>query len=419
MAIKLLLPFTLLFLMQYEAFSQVVKYRCATVEYAKNQVKKDGTLEKRQQEIKEKIQFFIDHKDNNKTAVTYIIPVVVHLLYNTSIENISDAQIKSQIDVLNEDYGRENADASQTPGPFTAVAGIAPIHFCLVQADTNGKHITGIIRKFTAKKEFDMNTEDAKYTKLGGDDAWDSIAHLNIWVVPAIKSSGGSDVLGYTSFIGGAPELDGVVIRFDCFGRVGNVNSEYSRGRTTTHEVGHWLNLNHIWGDDSGACSGSDFVDDTPNQASEDVGMPVFPKTDSCSPSYPGIMFMNYMDYTDDAGMNMFTKGQVDRMVAAIEIYRPSLKTASCRSPEITEENVYPNPSKGLIYVDVFPKSYTTINITVYNLIGEVLSENYQETIVKGRYIMDLSELVNGFYFINVQTDVQQPFTKKVILWEK
>ena len=150
-----------------------------------------------------------------------------------------------------------------------------------------------------------------KKTAKGGIAATSPTTKLNLWVCTL---SGG--ILGYAQFPGGASATDGVVILNTGFGRTGTAAAPYNLGRTATHEVGHWLNLRHIWGDDGTACTGSDLVSDTPNQAGENYGKPTYPKVDACTKTSPGVMFMDYMDYTDDAAMFMFSTGQKTRILA-------------------------------------------------------------------------------------------------------
>ncbi|MFH1320786.1 MAG: T9SS type A sorting domain-containing protein [Bacteroidota bacterium] len=259
-------------------------------------------------------------KKGKKVVIT--IPTVVHIVYNNSTENISDAQILSQIDVLNEDYRRLNADTSNTPGAFLSAAADCEIEFCLAQRDPSGNTTNGITRTSTSHGTFSWD-DDVKYDSQGGKDAWPKNDYLNIWICNL-----GGGLLGYATPPGGPSATDGVVIGYNYFGRTGTLYPPYDKGRTTTHEVGHWLSLEHTWGDDGGSCSGSDNVSDTPNQASETYGCPSFPKTDACSPSSPGIMFMNYLDYTDDACMNLFTQGQKIRMVATLNGSRLSIQSS-------------------------------------------------------------------------------------------
>ncbi|MCB0535749.1 MAG: zinc metalloprotease, partial [Saprospiraceae bacterium] len=164
----------------------------------------------------------------------------------------------------------------------------------------------GIVRKSTTVNGFSTN-DNVKFNSSGGSNIWDRNKYLNIWVC---NLSGG--LLGYAQFPGGPASTDGVVCDYAYFGTI-NSTPPFHLGRTATHEVGHWLNCYHIWGDDGSSCSGSDLVSDTPNQADENYGCPSFP-TISCSNGPNGDMFMNYMDYTDDACMNVFTTGQKSRM---------------------------------------------------------------------------------------------------------
>jgi hypothetical protein len=256
---------------------------------------------------------FVAHQ-TGATRATYNIPVVVHVLWNTAVQNISDAQIQSQIDALNADYQALNADKANTPSVFASLIANPDVQFCLAQQNPSGVATTGIVRKQTTKTVFDAATDDAKYTANQGDNIWDRNKYLNLWVVPSLKSGSTTGILGYAQFPGGAAATDGVVIGHQYFGTTGTAASPFNKGRTATHEVGHWLNLNHIWGDDGTACTGTDNVADTPNQGGENYGCPTFPVI-SCSNGPNGALFMNYMDYTDDACMFMFTTGQKNRMV--------------------------------------------------------------------------------------------------------
>ncbi|GFE71909.1 zinc metalloprotease [Chroococcus sp. FPU101] len=259
------------------------------------------------------------------------IPVVVHVVFNISAENISDAQIESQIRILNEDYRMTNADINLVPDPFKPFKADTYIQFKLAVRDPEGRPTTGITRTRTSQGSFSF-TDEVKFDSTGGKDAWPADQYLNIWVC---NLSGG--LLGYAQFPGGEPETDGVVILYTAFGDIGTAASPgnlFNKGRTTTHEVGHWLNLRHIWGDDFGACTGSDDVDDTPNQANSNIGKPQFPRI-TCGNSPNGDMFMNYMDYVDDDSMFMFTIGQVARMRAILDGPRNSLKTSEALTPPV------------------------------------------------------------------------------------
>jgi Pregnancy-associated plasma protein-A/Secretion system C-terminal sorting domain/Fibronectin type III domain len=307
---------------------------CPSHDILHQQEAADPTIKQNREEIEKFTANFVKNFNDGDRA-TYNIPVVVHVLYNTAAQNISDAQIQSQINVLNLDYQLLNTDNTSVPAAFASLKANVSVSFCLAKQDANGAATTGIIRKSTTKTAFDANTDDAKSSTTGGDNAWDRNKYLNLWIVPSIKAGTSTGILGYAQFPGGAAATDGVVIGYKYFGTNGTASAPFNKGRTATHEVGHWLNLNHIWGDDGTACTGTDNVADTPNQAGENYGCPTFPKV-SCSNGPNGDMFMNYMDYTDDACMFMFSTGQKARMQAVLAAggARASLNTSiGCNAP--------------------------------------------------------------------------------------
>jgi hypothetical protein len=247
------------------------------------------------------------------------IPVVVHVVWNTQAQNISDAQIWSQIDVLNQDFRRTNPDSSQVPQVWQDVVADARVEFFLASTDPDGNPTDGITRTQTQRTFFPRQGNPVKSVATGGADPWPADTYLNMWVCQLAGS-----LLGYAQFPGGPAQTDGVVILHSGFGTTGTAAAPFDRGRTATHEIGHWLNLFHIGGDDGTGCNGTDEVDDTPNQADQNIGCPTFPSP-SCNNEPNGDMFMNYMDYSDDACMFMFTAGQVTRMQAALDGPRSSI----------------------------------------------------------------------------------------------
>ena len=238
--------------------------RCGTTEYTKwmEQINPDYAIN-RQVIENFTTQWVADNPQQAKSAATITIPVVVHVVYRTAAQNISDAQVLSQIPVLNKDYRRLNTDAGNTPSVWQSIAADAGIEFCMASVDPNGNPTNGITRTETTVTSFTSNNSDVKFTSSGGRDAWPSNKYLNIWVC---NLTGG--ILGYATPPGFPANQDGVVIGYKYYGTTGtSLDPVYNKGRTATHEVGHWLNLEHIWGDDGGACNGSDNVTDTPNQA--------------------------------------------------------------------------------------------------------------------------------------------------------
>jgi hypothetical protein len=258
-----------------------------------------------------------------------VIPVVVHVVFKDASQNISDAQIQSQIEVLNRDYMRANSDISGVPSMFTSSIGNPRLQFKLATRDPQGNATTGITRTQTDRDSFDSegpNKDFMKFAAKGGHDAWNRDQYLNLWVCRLAPTSAGQ-VLGYGTFPGEAADVDGVVIMFTAFGTSGTAAAPFNLGRTLTHEVGHWLNLFHIWGDDSGSCTGSDQVEDTPNQGDFSLGCP----NPATPPSSCGVknMTVNYMDYSEDACMFMFTAGQVARIEATMAGARLALTTSA------------------------------------------------------------------------------------------
>jgi hypothetical protein len=197
------------------------------------------------------------------------------------------------------------------PAVWRGLATDARLQFVLATKDPSGKPTSGITRTKTTRTSFGTG-DTVKSKSSGGIDAWQTSKYLNIWVCTL---SGG--LLGYAQFPGGPPKTDGVVILNSAFGTKGTAKAPFNLGRTATHEIGHWLNLRHIWGDTED-CSGTDFVADTPNAAGPNYGKPAFPHV-SCGNGPNGDMFMNYMDYVDDAAMFMFTTQQIVRVQAALD----------------------------------------------------------------------------------------------------
>lgn len=276
--------------------------KCGAQEVLEEQMKADPGLRNRMAEIETFIQ---QHHEGLRLLPNGIIeiPVVVNILYKTNAQNLSAAQIQSQIDVLNQDFSTTNTDYNNTPAVFqSSRSGDIGIRFVL----------DAVVRKKSKFQTWPLNDAMKKSSK-DGIDPTSPATKLNIWVCNLT-----SGYLGYAQFPGGNASTDGVVIDDNAFGTIGNLYADYNKGRTATHEVGHWLNLRHIWGD---ANCGNDMVSDTPVHTTSNFGCPTN-ATSSCGGTHL-MMTMNYMDYTDDACMFMFTAGQKTRMLAIFEAGMP------------------------------------------------------------------------------------------------
>lgn len=241
-----------------------------------------------------------------------VIPTVVHVLYRESNPetNISDEKIESQFTVLNQDFRGLNPDIINVPGEFTEYVADTKIEFQLASVDPEGAPSTGITRTLDQLTSFD----DIYFSNAGGKDAWPTDRYLNIWIIDGNNRNGIPGQAGYAQFPGGDPLTDGVVIIYQAFGTLEPLFGSYRLGRTATHEIGHWLNLLHIYGE-GGSCEVTDLVDDTPTALNVYDGVPVHP-ANSCGSND---MFMNFMDGSNDESLIMFTKGQKERMRAVFE----------------------------------------------------------------------------------------------------
>lgn len=286
-----------------DAFTGVASRKsCPSEEIRSNLLANDPDAKARYIAIENGTQKFIQARKAGRVLAdgTVEIPVVVNVLYRTTAENLSDARIAEQIAVLNKDFGATNSDITKIPSEFSSVAaGDTKVRFRLVKT----------VRKSTTVRTWKTN-DAMKKSSTKGIDATDPTQYFNIWIV---GSMGG--ILGYATF----PESsglwnDGVVLAAPYTGVTG-ATSPYNLGRTATHEVGHYLNLRHIWGD---ANCGSDLVADTPTQTGANYGKPTYPLMNTCGGVSRSVMFMNYMDYVDDAAMFMFSSGQKDRMQAVL-----------------------------------------------------------------------------------------------------
>lgn len=292
---------------------------CATMEVFNRQVEAFPEFRRAQASIENNINSLLYQSRSFRLSQPVMIQVVVHVVHNDETQNISEEQIISQLEVLNQDFRARNPDRNKVPEVWTGLVADSQIGFELAKVGPGGEPTNGITRTKTIVEAFGTN-DQVKDSGRGGASPWSTDRYLNIWVC-----SLGNSILGYAQFPGGPPETDGVVVDYRAFGTMGTAQAPFNLGRTTTHEVGHYLNLSHIFGEGRGStCNDSDYVEDTPNQLGPNYQKPTFPSI-SCDNGPHGDMFMNYMDYVDDDTMFMFTDGQVARMSATMQGPRASL----------------------------------------------------------------------------------------------
>ncbi len=325
--------------------------RCAFDAYIDNQLTTDADFQNNVAKVEELIQGYrntIPQGAEGLRGGRIVIPVVVHVLHNGEDvgvgTNISDAQIQSQIDIMNRDFRRLNADISGVPSDFSGITADSRIEFQLAKRDPDCNPTTGITRQRAGRTSFSFLDDDAKRTSTGGRDSWDTEKYLNMWTVGSLRVVLGIDPIGYSSFpnapefvdagLGVDDDLQGFVCESDTFGNIGSVSptSAFNDGRTAVHEFGHFFGLWHIWR--SPGCDNTDEVADTPNQDDAYTGTPTHPQN-SCDSDD---MFMNYMDYVNDSAMLAFTQNQVERMVGSLYTTRATL---------IGSDGLLPPPDEG------------------------------------------------------------------------
>lgn len=363
-------------LSSFIAISQETIHKCGADEYHNAQIKsKKNNYEKLYAPIEDATKAM--RQENQPVAV---IPVVVHVIYNSETTNISDEQIASQIAVLNKDFRGVNSDTSKVPALFKNLIADVGIEFCLAQQDPQGNPTNGITRTQTSSSFFTVTGDEAKFDATGGKNIWDRDRYLNIWVVPSLRANASSSAttLGYAEYPGGSASIDGVVVIHRAFGTTGSAQAPFNFGRTTTHEVGHWFGLFHTF---QGGCSGTsnancsllgDRICDTPPASEPTYGCPTTTKNTCTETPIDRIdMTMNYMDYVNDLCMHFFTQGQKTRMLSFLNNSRQSLLTSNaCQPPtplalnitvlELRESNPSCNSNKDF---DLKVKNNGTSNI--------------------------------------------------------
>ena len=422
-----------LFAVDFSLAQTSKKDRCATMPMYEQHLKRKWRTKKLgsfEEWMAKKIQ---ERQSQRTTATVYEIPVIVHVVHSGDElgrgNNISYEQVLSQMVVLNQDFRRTNPDTTGTPSVFKSVAVDTEISFKLAVLDTTGEVLKeqGVHRYLDNSREtWSMNDIE---TILKPATIWDPNKYLNIWVVPFSNNN----TLGYAQFpeqsglqgitidpATDKPETDGVVINNKFFGSnytdIGSgfsLSANFDRGRTVTHEVGHWLGLRHIWGD--GGCAQDDFCDDTPAASRDNDGLGdcSFPGPNSCSGDQLEDMFQNYMDYTNDICMNLFTNDQKTRMRTVLEnsprrkeVLANASIVLSTNQPQLLNNTtqIFPNPAVDRAQLQMNNDFQGEVEIIVSDLTGAVLQRHATTKFTTlWEYTLATNSLAKGMYIVNIK----------------
>ena len=403
----------------FQLFSQ---QRCSMEEYVNRQVREDISLKDKL----EQVDVFTRERTNsagvaqrvNGIPETITIPVVFHVLYHTPGENVDKIILDRLIAALNRDFNKRNADSSNIPSVFKPYATSMGFEFKLATMDPQGRGTIGVVKKYTPMLYW-MSDDKMKFSSSYGDDAWDSKSYLNIWICNM------KDVMGYSTFPGMDLLKDGVVLSVEDILKARGTTPKINDLRTVVHEVGHWVNLYHIWGEDY---CGDDKVDDTPKQSSYTPGCPSGSRV-TCGNGPLGDMYMNFMDFTDDVCMNMFTIGQRKRARTIFEtggprnsiLYSKGLNVSMIENaalpdfyPKWLYAQVYPNPAATSIKVYFeYDERWIGKKMEIVDMSGRVV---FNKIIGSKIETIDVNRFNAGVYFIRAENDGERLRTKFVKL---
>lgn len=347
------------------------------------------------------------------------LPVVFHVVYRTDEENISDLQIQSQIDILNRDFGFISDNIGNVPGEFYPLGGDTGLRFCLASVDPDGNPTAGITRTQTTVRYIGTHRESngrfsVHYDSYGGVDGWDPNRYINVWVAEADGILGNAYLPGTAQY----PEEDGIVMDPHFVGAVGlaALSFPFHRGHSLTHELGHYFGLLHIWGLGNGGCQEDDGIDDTPLQERPYIGCPAYPQY-SCGSSD---MFMNYMDYTDDRCLALFTRGQIDQMQAILVNFRPLLmeNQTSCGIPDtgkasVSDALIFYAPVSRQIVIDLQRTDNTDRTVELFAADGRlVVSGKWQYGNI---YWIDTKGIPPGLFVVRLEENGEHTAQKVIV----
>lgn len=406
--------------------AQTTQYTCASAEYLKS-------LDQQFPGLQANVEKITEHANYRSRGTTVTIPVVFHVVYNTTQQNLADAYLTSQIDMLNQCYARTNADTQSMRAIYKSRVGPSKIRFVLDQTIRVSTSTTS----FDASSMWGFSGSDAvKKTSNGGSDPVSPDKKLNVWICN-LTIDGSDGLIGYAYPPAGAPNwpvgssapagMDGVIIDFTDIGGISKHPLGYSngfRGKALVHEIGHYLGLRHIWGDDGGACHTDtgfkdDGLSDTP-EAADATSFNCDKTVNSCTEATGDLPDMkeDYMDYSSASCQNSFTKMQVSAMEYVLDNIRVNVRVpVGINSIESISKNivVYPNPVSEILYVQIQHLDFQTANITFTNAIGQqIFSRAIEKTNEPIEF--NTSTFAKGIYFMNIQMDNQSSVSKKIMI---
>ncbi|RYG50426.1 MAG: T9SS type A sorting domain-containing protein [Chitinophagaceae bacterium] len=341
-------------------------------------------------------------------SVVVTVQVVVHVLYKNATQNVSDAQIASQLTVLNNDFRKLNTDfATVVPTVFQPFGADLEINFVMATTDPNGDPTTGITRK-SVSNTFNF---DNQYYQAAGQPAWDTTSYLNIWVGNFTNPG----LLGFAYPPGASGlDFDGLCIDYDNFGTIGTADAPFNKGRTGTHEIGHYFGLEHPWGDDMSNCgqsTNSDGAGDTPAVNGPTYGCPEFPDySTACSSTGNGSMFMNFMDYVDDGCMAFFTNGQKLITNAAVNGPRAGVLLGTSDLSSVASVKVYPNPVGSSFQVTSSLSELSKVEL--FNIGGQLVKSQNLSGLEAS---VDMSGFESGLYFARFYSGTKLLKSEKIV----
>jgi hypothetical protein len=434
---KRLIPIIIISILSLSTFAQQKITRCYTKEVMNEFEKKNPGYTARVNQIFDEAKANIKPMSASRSTPDTIFKIrtVFHIVYTSAVDSIPDSWIYSQIEVLNEDFRRKNADTNVTRAEFLPFAGDAKIEFALADQDPDGFFTSGITRtKGTPPPVlgFSPFNDEVKSYATGGRDPWSTDKYLNIWVCNVFNGLG---ILGYAFPPDNAPNWpqnsgtdsakQGVVMHYPVVGRLNTtpIDQTVAKGRSAVHEIGHYLGLRHIWGD--GDCTVDDGIEDTPdaidaNQQTCDYN------ANTCNDSpidYPD-MLENFMDYSDDRCLNMFTHQQISLMRYMLRTSRAGIVSEEiieypASVNDVTNQlaaKVYPNPTQGSLNIEISDVRVQYATITILNLVGQQLKPtiNWEN----GKSAIDVSDLADGVYILKIKSDLGEK-TEKILLQHK